>query len=220
MSRHTIRQSAKRILPRRGIAALRRGLQATQIIRAMNRRGWFGSVVSGRPQDGNGNPLPWFTYPSIDFLRERVPADAKVFEYGMGASTLWWSKIAGKVCSVEHHKGWFDTISVHLPENVSPELCDLRTEEYVNAVERPSESFDIIVIDGRRRVECARRCPNALSERGVIVWDNSERQGYNEGHAFLRSKGFRRIEFYGFGPVAGHEWCTSIFYRENNCLGI
>ena len=30
--------------------------------------GWINSVLKGRPLDGHNNPIPWFTYPAIDFL--------------------------------------------------------------------------------------------------------------------------------------------------------
>jgi hypothetical protein len=59
-----------------------------------------------------------------------------------------------------------------------------------------------------------------LSSRGVIVWDNSDRERYQAGYDFLRGSGFRRLDFAGPGPVDFWPWCTSIFYRDHNCLQI
>jgi hypothetical protein len=80
--------------------------------------------------------------------------------------------------------------------------------------------FDIIVIDGRDRVNCAKNSLGALKEDGVIIWDNSERSKYAEGYAFLKDNGFKRIEFTGIGPVNSFAWSTTVFYRNKNCLAI
>ena len=52
--------------------------------------------------------VPWWTFDSADriaaFLRLRP--DARIFEWGSGASTLWLAERAGSVHSVEHHAGW------------------------------------------------------------------------------------------------------------------
>ena len=53
-----------------------------------------------------GNPLPWMSLPAIDFLKERVPNDIFVFEYGCGYGSIWWAKRARKVVSIEHNKEW------------------------------------------------------------------------------------------------------------------
>ena len=80
--------------------------------------------------------------------------------------------------------------------------------------------FDVLVIDGRDRVNCARHGLAALRPGGVVIWDNSDRQEYLEGYRLLAAAGFRRLDFWGPGPLATRRWCTSIFYREGNCLGI
>ncbi len=50
---------------------------------------------------------PWMAFGAIDFLRKRITKAMKVFEYGSGGSTLFWSKLASKVVSIEHHEGWY-----------------------------------------------------------------------------------------------------------------
>ena len=37
---------------------------------------------------------------------------------------------------------------------------------------------------------------------------------------FLEANGFTSLEFWGMGALAIRRWCTSIFYRSVNCLGI
>ena len=48
------------------------------------------------------------TYPSIPFLKDIISKDTKVFEYGSGFSTIFFSRIAGETVCVEHDKEWVD----------------------------------------------------------------------------------------------------------------
>jgi hypothetical protein len=80
--------------------------------------------------------------------------------------------------------------------------------------------FDIVVIDGRDRVNCAKNCTAALRSGGVLVWDNSDRVEYRDGYDFLQAAAFKRIDFWGMGALATRRWCTSVFYRPENCLNI
>ena len=41
--------------------------------------------------DRDGNPLPWYTYPAIEYLRQFDYKDKKVFEFGCGFSSLFWA---------------------------------------------------------------------------------------------------------------------------------
>ena len=50
--------------------------------------------------------LPWMTYRSIDFLRETVKSDFRVFEYGSGGSTMFFSQRCRQLVSVEHDPEW------------------------------------------------------------------------------------------------------------------
>jgi glycogen debranching enzyme len=37
-------------------------------------KGWMDSVAQSMPVDGNGGPIPWYTYGAIDFLSGRIRA--------------------------------------------------------------------------------------------------------------------------------------------------
>ena len=51
--------------------------------------GFFKSVLRRASIDRRGLPIPWYTYPAIDFLVQIDFSDKTVFEYGCGNSTLW-----------------------------------------------------------------------------------------------------------------------------------
>ena len=56
-----------------------------------------------------------------------------------------------------------------------------------------------------------------ISMRGKKTTD---RVIYQEGYEFLLTNGFKRLDFWGMGPINPYSWCTSIFYRKENCLEI
>ena len=127
--------------------------------------------------DAKGNPIPWLTYPAIEFLKKRIKKDFSVFEYGCGNSTLWWASRVKEVQSIEHDKEWYARIISKIPENVSISHIELEYgRNYSNKIKEFKNRFDIVVIDGRDRVNCAMNCLDALKSDGVIIWDNSDRQ--------------------------------------------
>lgn len=184
------------------------------------RSGWLASRVDQRAVDAAGNPIPWMTYASLGFIEPRLRPDMAVFEFGCGSSTLWWAQRVRQVVSCEHDRQWFELTLALVPENVSLVLATRDEQRYSREILAHKSRFDIIVIDGRDRVRCARNSLDALRPGGVILWDNSDRDHYKPGYEFLHAHGFRRIDFVGMGPINNYGWSTSVFYREQNCLGI
>jgi hypothetical protein len=76
------------------------------------------------------------------------------------------------------------------------------------------QSFDVIVVDGMARVLTAWLAAQYVKPDGVIVFDNTDRWQYNGAYKMLNEAGFRRIDYYGPGPVNRQEWCTSLFVRN------
>jgi len=183
--------------------------------------GWFNSFEAKAPVDNNNNPIPWVTYPFIDFIKERITKDHTVFEFGSGNSTFFYAKYAAMVVSVEHDKNWYEKIVSNKPENSEIVHCAL---EYGGDYSRMpiilDERFDIIIIDGRDRVNCCRQAIHALSPSGVIVLDNSEREAYKTGIEFLIKSGFKHLSFSGIVPGLFYRVTTSVFYKPQNCLDI
>jgi hypothetical protein len=76
----------------------------------------------------------------------------------------------------------------------------------------PPGTFDIIVVDGMARNTAAALAADVIKSAGAVIVDNSDRD-YAAGFRALRNKGFRRIDFWGPGPINPYPWCTSIFTR-------
>lgn len=183
--------------------------------------GWLRSHRTQESVDRGGQPIPWYRYAAIGFLLDRVQPEQQIFEFGSGNSTLWWAARAAYVTSVEHDPSWAARVREAVPENVTLAEVPLdRDGEYCRTPARAGGRYEIVVIDGRDRVNCAYQCLGSLAEEGVIVWDDSHRRRYQRGQEFLLEKGFNRLRFTGLGPITGHAGETSIFYRSTNCLNI
>jgi hypothetical protein len=182
--------------------------------------GWFDSFREGRAMDAAGRPIPWFSYAAIEFLTPRIPPRARVFIYGAGDGTKWWAEHAAEVHAVEHDRKWYDLLERELPANAHLQYAPRGSSAYVSPPDLTEGRFDIIVIDGRDRVACAEHAARALNDSGIIIWDDTDRHYYRPGLDMLADRGFRKLEFRGFGPVEFVLHETSIFYRDNNCLGI
>ncbi len=183
--------------------------------------GWFNAFKSGKPVGNNFEPLPWFTYSFIDFLTERLNNKLNIFEFGSGNSTLFFAKRIKYVTSVEHNVEWYNKLIRKIPDNVNLLLSKTDSEDdYVGLIKLSMNKFDIVFIDGIHRNECSHSAVEILSERGVIVLDDSERVEYSEGIEHIMSKGFKKINFWGIPPGMLIRKCTTVFYRNNNCSGI
>lgn len=183
--------------------------------------GWLESMEKRASIDGRGNSLPWISYPAIEFLQKRVPQSAVVYEYGCGYGTRWWAQRCAEVRACEHEKSWFDEITKHLPDNASVRFFELQKDgDYCRSVLGHERKFDIIVVNGRDRINCVKQSVKCLSDRGVLLLDNSDRAHYSPAILFLQDLGFRRLDFWGPGPGIDYLTCTSVFYQDGNCLGI
>jgi hypothetical protein len=174
------------------------------------RQGFAKSVIQGKPVDRNGNPCPWYTYASIEYLRQFDFSNKYVFEYGAGYSSLFWAKRAKRVASVESDPVWYEAIRQSLQANQELLLATTK-DEYVHSVASLERPFDVIVIDGKWRNACADLSPLHLRDGGMVIFDNSDR--YAAACSRIRDAGFFQIDFNGLGPINGYAWTTSIFVR-------
>ncbi len=183
--------------------------------------GWFNAFKAGEPIGQNSEPLPWVTYSFIDFISERLNKDFSIFEFGSGNSTLFFAERVKNVTTVEHNADWYNKLKEKLPGNVELILSksDLK-EDYLDGLKKSDKNYDIIFIDGIHRVGCCYTAVNHLTDNGVIILDDSEREEYKEGIEYLKSKGFKRIDFWEIPPGMFIRKCTTIFYQPVNCLEI
>lgn len=169
--------------------------------------------------DRDGNPIPWYTYPAIEYLSQFDYSQKKIFEFGCGNSSLFWARRAEKVVSIEDNLQWFEKWQGEFRE----ENLDVRWrdegEGYYNAIFEDGQQYDVIVVDGKRRADCARCAVRALAPGGLIILDDSDRintsQEYKDAVAALREAGLLQVDFYGFCPMNCYTKATSLFFSRD-----
>lgn len=183
--------------------------------------GWFTAFDNHQAVDANNQPIPWVTYSFIDFIKGRLHKDLTIFEYGSGNSTLFYAKNVKRVVSVEHDEAWYKKIVNEKAPNAEMIFTKLETNgEYSQKAKLLNEKFDVIIVDGRDRVNCCKHSVDALTEKGVLVLDDSERETYEEARVFLKNLGFKELLFSGISPGLFYNKATSVFYKRDNCLSI
>jgi predicted O-methyltransferase YrrM len=117
----------------------------------------------------------------VQFFLESLKLTDDVLEWGSGGSTIAIAKRVKSLYSIEHNKEWFDKVSGMIPENTHLFHIERNFEEksgddgtledyndYVNFPCKLGKKFDVIFIDGRARVECARQATVLLKAGGII----------------------------------------------------
>jgi len=122
---------------------------------------------------------------------------AQCLEWGAGYSTLYFpARIPALESwhSVEHHRPWFEEIRrrnrdprvtvVSVPPDQG-EFPDTRREgtyeEFRSYVDYPTSlgrRFDFVFIDGRARVACLARAHDLVTDRGLVILHDANRESY------------------------------------------
>lgn len=124
-----------------------------------------------RLDPSTGLVFPWYTKSCLDELATSDLKDKVVFEYGCGASSLWWAEKCKKLYGVENNKEYFDAVV----SRIGAITClAYETEEraYINSIRQWCIQFDIIVVDGGWRDESIPTVLEHLKQGGVIIYDN------------------------------------------------
>ena len=182
----------------------------------VNGQGLGRSMETKLAVDADGEPIPWYTYPAIEYIKQMDISSKNIFEYGCGYSSLYWAGRAGKVCSVDHNADWIEKIRPLMRANQQVLMRENR-DQYARAICEFTDRLDIIVIDGAWRNECVAEVLKRADQETIIILDNSD--WYRDVAATLKSNGYFEISFNGFGPIANFTWATSIFLPWNSSWG-
>lgn len=161
--------------------------------------------------NGNNEPIPWFTYPCIEYISQLDLKDKIVLEWGMGNSTLFFSKRCKTIDSIEHNVEWFNKIREKLSPNSFGHL--VTEDEYSKFPFTLKKKFDLIIVDGIKRKACLENAVDLVIDNGIIIFDNSDRNP--EYCKLMREKGFLQVDFHGFGPIVNFTTSTTIFFKRD-----
>lgn len=169
-------------------------------------------------------PLPWMYIKAVHFIEYFLLSrkNPVVLEYGSGTSTIWFSRKAYKVYSIESNIQWGAAVlerlnkehlknvelilkppvkneNDNIPKKYTSfynEYVNKNFELYVNAPLILNQKFDLILIDGECRVACLDNALRLIKEDGIIVFDNSRRERYQEALKNI-PKGYTLVKLEG-----------------------
>lgn len=133
----------------------------------------------------NQNTLPWMHESEINLIISYLNPQFKIFEWGCGGSTLFFSKYVRLYRSIEHQIDWFNKIKTQIDTNT--ELFYINNDNqyynYINAIKNFEDKYDAILIDGRERVKCA-----------TVAKDFIKPDGYLFVHDYFKRNRYKSIE--------------------------
>jgi len=204
---------------------------------------WLRSILSSKGIFSL--PAPLFPFSVIDVVDEYIDRSKIVFEYGSGASTIWFARRANKVVSIEHDEKWYlrllDALQRERIQNCRLLFCppepsegtsgenrdprsyaslwypNMSFKQYVTSIDGyPDGYFDLILIDGRSRPSCILHAIPKLRSGGMLILDDSEREYYYRARRLLAKWQKRRH----FGPVPKRFYfgCSTIYMKP--ALGV
>jgi predicted O-methyltransferase YrrM len=162
---------------------------------------------------------PWLVTYAIDWLETILQPTMRVFEWGMGGSTLWFASRVKSIQSVEHDWDWYQAVVAacqkqglsnvylhHVPEG-PPEMA----ERYASVI-RGEGPLDFILIDGKNgtRGRCAELALPCVKPGGYIMLDNSGAEAHKDARATLDATGWPVRRWVGpvYAVTTSHEGVT------------
>lgn len=201
----------RKVLNQFGLFPYEKSLQG--IVYNLNLKyGYTNTKVTQKPVDTNNNPLPWFTYPAIEYLSQLDLSGKRIFEWGSGNSSRFFASHCKEIVSIESNEEWYSYGKFNLLPNQKIIFC--KEEIFAEAIDEEPNNFDVIIIDSLRRYDCALKAINHLNEGGMIILDNSD---WNpKTSEFLRDNcDLIEIDMHGFGPINDYSWTTSLYLHRD-----
>jgi predicted O-methyltransferase YrrM len=186
--------------------------------------GWEKSFMEGFSQDEHGNALPWMTYTFIEYISQKLTKEHEIFEFGCGASTLFFAPKVKKIVVIESNAMWLRIMKEKLEEaginNVEIIFIEdgFINKAYENSAKNYArifgQKFDFIFIDSLKRFECLKKSIPALKPSGMLVLDDSERKSYKKIFKFFAEKNFQKEDFFGIAPGQFYLKNTTTFWKD------
>lgn len=118
--------------------------------------------------------FPWYTKSFLDELVTWDLKDKVVFEYGLGASTLWWNEKCNRLCGVESSHEYYSAVCRNVEDN-NELLFESKRALFPGTIGSFTIKFDIIIVDCEPvewRDDCIENAIRYLKPRGKLIVDN------------------------------------------------
>lgn len=142
---------------------------------------------------------PWLTPQSIQLLEAYLAVDHIGAEWGTGRSTRWLAQRVAGLIAIEHDPAWYERVERSLQKLGHHGVTLVRARQEAPAYLDPVHTLedgilDFVIVDGRRRGECALVAIPKLRSGGVLVVDDAHRYLPNQSRAPHALKGEEEME--------------------------
>jgi hypothetical protein len=121
-----------------------------------------------------------------------------VFEWGAGASTLWFDSLGCHVVSYETDIEWCRRVAAMASPQCDVRLADPQRGNYAHVPEYLGH-LNLMVIDGERRVDCVSAALDHMERVGsapvLVVLDDSHRREYRDALTALSTCSAREAHY-------------------------
>lgn len=172
---------------------------------------------------------PWWNRDAIAYLATHLRAGDRVWEWGAGGSTVWLVERGANVTSIEEDPAWASKVQQRCPDadvrfiggthdGVLRSRQWVRTEmffdDYVGSIDaEPDESIDVVIVDGRCRIDCVRRAVPKVRKGGLIVLDDTEQPFLSFGPYLPELDEWRPVQKGGF-KRGTYYYCQTTFLHK------
>jgi len=147
--------------------------------------------------------MPWYTLPTLQWLKTMDVSQWHVFEYGGGYSSIWWRVNSAFLKNVDGDDNWATAAGAWLAKTETT---------YVTAINDGHE-YDCVVIDGDYREKCLNYCINFLKRGGFLIIDNWLGEDFTPemvSRTEILLEGWKKQLF----KQPNHsQWTTAVFYK-------
>jgi hypothetical protein len=164
---------------------------------------------------------PWIASNAFRYLRARLAPSARVFEWGCGMSTVWYDRHCAEVHAIEDDAAWHREVRARTRR---ARVYLLDGPAYVDKIhEFPAGYFDLISVDGSRRLECCQAALKQLKIGGLLVLDNTDKDRTTRGDLFradeflLSTPCLTLLRFVGWPPGNFVPQETTVCVKRSQC---
>lgn len=136
---------------------------------------------------------PWMSQQEINTIIKHLNKTDTMLEYGCGGSTIHFCNYVTEYYSIEHNSEWYSKIlkvakpntkMYHIDRNhITPEKNRIRAKnwneldassrskdfkDYIHFPQTLNKIFDVVLVDGRARPECAKFIFDYLKDDGIL----------------------------------------------------
>jgi hypothetical protein len=134
-----------------------------------------------------------------EYIKHIAGTNLRVLEWGCGASTLWYREQGIKVTTVEHDPVWASIIGgvmLYPVPSWPTRARDAETGGTTHILTSPEHDyihcpglgkFDMVIVDGVMRNACLLQAPKLLTNHGIVLLHDAQRDWYELGRKDYRT---------------------------------